>query len=140
MFGEAGTFGSASPDMADNIRECLEEVLTLEGALGAALVEWTTGTLVDVISRAGFDLTERAAVGNAEVVLAKIAVMGAVERIEPIEDIIITLETQYHAIRLLKVCPTRFLYAIFDRSRANLAQSRLKLADLEDLLVIDDLG
>ena len=50
---------------------------------------------------------------------------------QSIEDILITLDKQYHVIRPLARQDGFFLYLVLDRSRANLAMARFRLAGLE---------
>jgi hypothetical protein len=57
---------------------------------------------------------------------------------EEIEDILITLNSQYHLIRLLKGRGGSglFLYLVLDASRANLAMARHQLRRIENDLEV----
>lgn len=57
---------------------------------------------------------------------------------EEIEDILITLSSQYHMIRLLKGRGGNglFLYLVLDASRANLAMARHQLRRIESELEV----
>ena len=79
-----------------------------------------------------------AAAGNTEVIRAKLRTMHALNINEQIEDILITLGTQYHLIRLLQSTSGRglFLYLVLDKNRANLAMARRRLANLEAALTL----
>src|SRR3569833_966651 len=105
-----------------NIETALKEAMAIEGALGAALVDYESGMTLG-ISGGGRELDlEVAAAGNTEVVRAKSRTLEALNIKESIEDILITLDRQYHVIRLLSRSGSQlFLYLALDRSRANLA-------------------
>jgi hypothetical protein len=49
---------------------------------------------------------------------------------------LISLTKQYHLIRPLRTRSTLFFYLVLDRSRANLAMSRITLADVEKELQV----
>ncbi len=58
---------------------------------------------------------------------------------DSIEDILITLQKQYHLIRLLKSSRNEqglFLYMVLDRQKANLALARHNLRQIESELTI----
>lgn len=63
-----------------------------------------------------------------EVVRAKMRTMKALEISESIEDILITLGSQYHIIR--PVGDTLFFYVAFDKEKGNLAMARHTLASV----------
>ena len=80
-----------------NIDVSLKELLQIDGAMGGCLVDYTTGMSLGLIG-SGVDL-ELAAAGNSEVVKAKMATMKSLGIKDEIDDILITLGTQYHIIR-----------------------------------------
>ncbi|MEV5511265.1 hypothetical protein [Streptomyces orinoci] len=120
--------------MAINIETALKEAMTsIEGAIGAALVDYTSGMALGTVGGGkDLDLTVAAA-GNTDVVRAKVRTMEMLGLQEEIEDILITLGTQYHLIRLLtgRNGKGMFLYLALDRSRANLAMARHQLKTIE---------
>ena len=79
---------------------------------------------------------ELAGAGNSEVVRAKLKTMRSLGLKDSIEDILITLGTQYHIIRPMVDKPGVFIYLALDRQKSNLALARLKSADVEKELVI----
>ena len=111
------------------MKQCLDEALQIDGAIGAALVDWKSGMALGTAGT-GINL-DVAAAGNTEVVRAKQKVMAALGLKDGIEDILITLGTQYHLIRLLASRPGLFLYLAVHRDKANLALTRHKLAEIE---------
>jgi hypothetical protein len=115
-----------------NIETALKEAMAIEGALGAALVDYESGMTLGIMG-GGRDLNlEVASAGNTEVVRAKTRTLEALGIKDSIEDILITLDRQYHLIRLLSRNGSQlFLYLALDRSRANLALARHSLRRVE---------
>src|SRR3954470_10350698 len=101
-----------------NIETALKEAMAIEGALGAALVDYESGMTLGM-SGGGRELDlEVAAAGNTEVVRAKARTLEALNIKDTIEDILITLDRQYHLIRLLSRGGSQlFLYLALDRGR-----------------------
>lgn len=112
-----------------NIPQSLDEIMSIDGAIAAALVDSSSGMMLGSAGT-GVDL-EVAAAGNTEVVRAKLKTMSLLKLKDNIEDILITLNKQYHIIRLIANKPGLFLYIVLDRSRANLALARRKVSDVE---------
>ena len=115
-----------------NIETALKEAMAVEGALGAALVDYESGMTLGIIG-GGRDLDlEVASAGNTEVVRAKVRTLEALKINDTIEDILITLQRQYHLIRLLNRGGHQlFLYLALDRERSNLALARHNLRRVE---------
>ncbi|GAA4788047.1 hypothetical protein NPS70_20570 [Streptomyces sp. C10-9-1] len=121
-----------------NTETALKEALTIEGAVGAALVDYSSGMALGTIG-GGKELDLNvAAAGNTDVVRAKVRTMEHLGLKEDIEDILITLGTQYHLIRLLKSRTSAglFLYLALDKDRANLAMARHQLRKIENELEV----
>ena len=108
-----------------DITTALETLLETDGAISAALVDSSSGMLLGKAG-SGFDL-DVAAAGNTEVVRAKLKTIKALGLNEQIDDILITLSTQYHIIRPLTSNPEVFLYFVLDTSRGNLAMARINV-------------
>lgn len=118
-----------------NIKEALAKLNSVDGFIGAALVDSDSGMLLGQEGGGALNL-EVAAAGNTEVVRAKRKTMGNLNLKDAIEDILISLGKQYHIIRPLRSRPAIFFYIALDRSRANLAMARIALADVEKDLQI----
>ncbi|GAA3048200.1 hypothetical protein GCM10020229_69410 [Kitasatospora albolonga] len=110
---------------------------SIDGAIGVALVDYTSGMALGTLGgSADLDLNVAAA-GNTDVVRAKVRAIELLGLKEAIEDILITLSSQYHLIRPLTNRSGKglFLYLAIDKNRANLAMARHQLkrveADLE---------
>ena len=118
-----------------NVKESLAKLNTIDGFVGAALVDAESGMLLGQEGGGGMNL-EVAAAGNTEVVKSKRKTINNLGLRDGIEDILITLGKQYHLIRPLRSRSTLFFYVALDRSRANLAMARLILADVEKDLTV----
>ena len=112
-----------------SIKQTLDELLTLDGALCCAIVDSSSGMMLGSLGT-GVDL-EVAAAGNTEVVRAKLKTMRSLGLNDVIEDILITLGKQYHLIRPLSRKEGVFIYFVLDKAKSNLAMARRKLQDLE---------
>ena len=117
-----------------NITETLEDLISVDGAMCAALVDSASGMLLGKAGT-GLDL-EVAAAGNTEVVRAKLKTIKALGLDDEIEDILISLSSQYHIIRPLAANPEVFLYLVLDRAKANLALARIKTKSGDAQLVL----
>jgi DNA-binding response OmpR family regulator/predicted regulator of Ras-like GTPase activity (Roadblock/LC7/MglB family) len=116
-----------------NIKESLNKASDLQGTLGIALVDYASGMTLGTYG-SGINL-DVAAAGNMNVMRAKQAVMRELGIKGKIEDILISLDTQYHIIR--PVGESLFLYIALDRKSGNLAMARMKLAKIAEELDVD---
>jgi hypothetical protein len=116
-----------------NIETALKEAMSIDGALGVALVDWDSGMSLGSLGGGKYLDLEVAAAGNTEVVRAKMRTMESLRLNDTIEDILITLTKQYHVIRLLKTGQEHglFLYLALDRTKSNLALARHSLKQIE---------
>lgn len=117
-----------------DIKTSLNQIAKIDGALGAALVDYETGMCLGIAGTPGFDL-ELAAAANADVVRAKKKARDKIGIKDQIEDILISLTGQYHLIRM--VGTTMFFYVVLDRSKSNLALARKELGSVEKALEVD---
>ncbi|MFI5911352.1 hypothetical protein [Dactylosporangium sp. NPDC051541] len=119
--------------MAD-METALKELMTIDGAVGVALVDYNSGMALGVLGGSkDLDLTVAAA-GNTDVVRAKMRTIEMLNLKDGIEDILITLAGQYHLIRPVTGRSGKglFLYLALNRQRANLALARHTLSRVED--------
>ncbi len=120
-----------------NIETALKDAMTIEGALGVALVDWESGLTLGSLGGGKYLDLEVAAAGNTEVIRAKMRTMSSLNLNDTIEDILITLSKQYHLIRLLRTADNSqglFLYLVLDRPKSNLALARHNLRRIENEL------
>ncbi|MGI5169647.1 hypothetical protein ACQEU3_35380 [Spirillospora sp. CA-253888] len=121
-----------------NIDLVLKDMMTIDGAVGAALVDYNSGMALGMLgSSKSLDL-QVAAAGNTEVVRAKMRTMEQLNIKDDIEDILITLTGQYHIIRPVSGRKGKglFLYLALDRGRANLALARHQLKGIEEIVEV----
>ncbi len=111
-----------------NVKTTLDSALsTIDGAIAIALVDYTSGMMLGSAG-SGINL-EVAAAGNTEVVRAKLRTMENLGIKGNIEDILITLDDQYHIVYLVPA-QKLFMYLVLTKDRANLAMARYKLRNL----------
>ena len=114
----------------------ISQLSEIAGFIGACLVDSDSGMMLAAEAGNGkFDL-EAAGAANTEVVRAKNAAIKTLGLTDSIEDILITLDSQFHLIRPLQANPSVFIYVALDRKTANLAMARLKTKAVEGTLKI----
>lgn len=116
------------------INESLEQLMSVDGALGTCIVEYKSGMILGK-SGGGVDL-ELAGAGNSEVVKAKMKTMESLGIKGEIEDILITLDKQIHIIRPATKHENLFVYLVLDKAKSNLALARRKVQQIEESLEI----
>lgn len=107
----------------------------LPGFIGACVVDSSTGMVLALEGGGRLDL-ELAAAGNTEVVRAKRRTISSLNLKDKIEDILISLHTQYHLIRPLENNDAIFIYVALDRKVANLALARMSMKTVEQSITI----
>jgi predicted regulator of Ras-like GTPase activity (Roadblock/LC7/MglB family) len=121
------------------VDHCLQEAMAIPGAIGASIVDYTTGFPVASTGAAPNSDHEAAAAGTADVVQAansRSLFVSAVPH-DLLEDLIITTAGAYHLLRLVQTdFDSRLvLYVWLDRIRGNLAVARRRMQTLADELV-----
>ena len=122
--------------MAD-LRDSLDAVMTIDGALGAAIVDLESGVPLGTIGGGTLDM-ELAGAGNTSVVRTQRRLLDDLGIEEAPEDVLISLESQYHLIRFFHETDNIFTYIVLDRAEANLALARRQLVDVDRQLEIDE--
>jgi predicted regulator of Ras-like GTPase activity (Roadblock/LC7/MglB family) len=121
------------------VDHCLQEAMAIPGAIGASIVDYTTGFPVASTGAAPNADHEAAAAGTADVVQAaqsRSLFVSAVPH-DLLEDLIITTAGGYHLLRLVQTdFDSRLvLYVWLDRVRGNLAVARRRMENLAAGLV-----
>ncbi|MCF6289174.1 MAG: hypothetical protein L3J53_08080 [Proteobacteria bacterium] len=117
-----------------NLKESLATIMEIDGALACSVVDYESGMSLGE-DGGGLDL-ELAAAGNSEVVKAKLKTMASLGVKGALEDILITLEKQYHIIRPMVSQKGLFIYVVLNKSKSNLALARRKIINVESEMTV----
>ncbi|MEV7891741.1 hypothetical protein ACWD3I_48175 [Streptomyces sp. NPDC002817] len=119
------------------IQGALRRAMSIEGALGAAIVDYISRMPLGVIGKpAGLNL-ENAARRDTDVVRVKLSARAQLGyEPERVEDILITLDTEYHLLRPLarRAHDWLFIYLVLDHELADLDTARKELPRIEEVL------
>ena len=116
-------------------KDTLPRLMEIDGCIGCCIVDSNSGMMLGAAGGGSISL-EIAAAGNTEVVRSKRKTLKAINLQDQIEDILITLNRQYHLIRPLSTNDALFIYVVLDRAKANLAMARHQLTQIERELVV----
>ncbi|GAB2921538.1 MULTISPECIES: hypothetical protein [Streptomyces] len=128
------------------IDECLVEAMRLPGALGAAVVDWTSGLALGTVGEAPGGDHETTAAEAAE--LARLAAEHRAFAPEegsdwsgadlPVEDLIVSNRDTYHVLRFVRTTfdSSVFLHLWLARADGNLALARIRLGEMAGRLVL----
>ncbi len=136
--GPGGSSAALRRDVP-GVDHCLQEAMAIPGAVGASIVDYTTGFPVATTGAAPNSDHEAAAAGTADVVQAansRALFVSAVPH-DLLEDLIITTSGGYHLLRMVRTdFDSRLvLYVWLDRGLGNLAVARRRMQKLADELV-----
>jgi predicted regulator of Ras-like GTPase activity (Roadblock/LC7/MglB family) len=118
-----------------NIQDSLNEIMGIDGAIGAALVDYQSGMTLGTMGGGSLDM-ELAGAGNTELVRAQKTVIQQLGLNEQIDDILISLNSQYHLIKVFHENDNIFTYVVLDKAKSNLALARMQLKKVDSTLVI----
>lgn len=119
-----------------SIQSALEELHAIDGAIGAAIVDYTSGMTLGTIGGRELDM-ELAGAGNTEVVRSKKNIIDDLGLDDEIEDILISLEKQYHLIRMCDQHDDVFIYLAIDRGQGNLGLARRMIDKIDKKLQLE---
>lgn len=115
----------------------LRQAMRIDGALGVVVVDYVSRMTLGTLGEPdGLDLAKAATAGT-DVVRAKLSALHLFGYAPTrLEDILITLDTEYHLIRplLRRAHEGLFLYLVLDRHRTDLPAVREELQQIERLL------
>lgn len=116
-----------------DIQDSLNELMDIDGAVGAAIVDYENGMTLGTTGGRNLDM-ELAGAGNTEVVRSKKNIIHDLGLDEEIEDILISLNSQYHLIRMCENHEDVFIYLAIDRSEGNLGLARRSIDKIDESL------
>lgn len=119
-----------------NIRESLSSVMDIDGAKGAAMVDYQSGMTLGTAGGRDIDM-ELAGAANTEILRTKKSVLDKLNIDDEVEEILISLKGDYHLIRVFHENENVFTYVILDREKVNLALARMQLQDIDEELVLE---
>lgn len=118
------------------IKEGLDKVMELDGAIGGAIVDFESGMTLGTTGGRQIDM-ELAGAGNTEVLRSERNILDRLNVDDSIQDVLITLENQYHLIRMCEKHESIFIYVIIDRDQGNLGLARRKVDQIDDVLELE---
>ncbi|XXQ69106.1 hypothetical protein ACKLNO_04385 [Neisseriaceae bacterium B1] len=116
------------------LKELVNGLAKLDGVLAVGIVDYNKNKLLaSAYNNCSYNL-EAVALGGSEVIRAKLATVESLNMDDSINDILITLTTQYHLI-----CPSKnqrhlFIYMAVERDKANLSRCRTAMFHAESLI------
>jgi hypothetical protein len=117
-----------------NIKDSLKAVMEIDGAAGAALIDLKNGMSLGLAGDMP-NLDIEAAV-NADILKASVKALQTLGKRDSVEDIVISLGQRYQIIRVVGGQQHLMFYLSLHRTVANLALARLRLAAIEQDLVV----
>ncbi len=123
-----------APD-AQRAASVLHELMLLDGLIFAALVDINSGQVVASEGR-GPDI-DRAAVAASEVLRVHrrtLRQLGHARVNDPVDEVLVTAGSRYHILRTLQAHPDFFILAVLDKLRSNLAMTRFRIMEAQQVL------
>ena len=116
-----------------DIQDSLDALMDIDGAVGAAIVDYENGMTLGTVGGRNLDM-ELAGAGNTEVGRSKKNIIHDLGLDEEIQDILISLNSQYHLIRMCENHDDVFIYLAIDRDQGNLGLARRSIDKIDEQL------
>ncbi len=120
----------------DNVEHNLTKLERSDGFLGAAVFDAESGVCVASLDKSPTLHISDSVGGHAELVRAERRTIAQLKLEDALEDIIISLQREYHLLRPCRRRPSLCLFLVLERSKANLAMARHLLSDVERDMVL----
>lgn len=116
------------PLTAPAMQGVLNDLAAIEGVIAVAVVDSVSGKTLGAVGAERVPGFELLCSGAAELVAATESAQSGAGASAQLDDVLISLGTQYHVARLLSSHPGLLLYVVLDRKRAILAMARHRIA------------
>jgi hypothetical protein len=115
------------------VEAALDELMDIDGAVGAAIVDYENGMTLGTIGGRGLDM-ELAGAGNTEVVRSERNIIHDLDLQDDIQDLLVSLNSSYHLIRMCERHEDVFIYLVIDRDDGNLGLARREIDQIDERL------
>jgi predicted regulator of Ras-like GTPase activity (Roadblock/LC7/MglB family) len=115
------------------VDDAMDELMDVDGAVGAAIVDYENGMTLGTVGGRNLDM-ELAGAGTTEVVRSERNIIHDLGLDEQIEDLLVSLERQYHLVRMCQHHEDVFIYLVIDRSDGNLGLARREIDQIDERL------
>lgn len=129
-FAEFDVARDAVPPAFTQLQQRLRQLETTDGFLGATLLDMEQRKVVAAVDPSNRHIAE-SALAHTDLVDAKKKTIAALHLDDVLEDIVISLSSEYHLLRPSRRQPQLLFFVALDRRRANLAMARYQLSNLE---------
>jgi len=116
-----------------SVKDALDELMDIDGAVGAAVVDYDNGMTLGTIGGRNLDM-ELAGAGTTEVVRSEHNIIHDLGLEDRVEDLLISLDSQYHLVRMCENHEDVFIYLVIDRSEGNLGLARRSIDQIDEKL------
>ena len=120
-----------------DVQNALEELQAIDGAIGAAIVDYTSGMTLGTIGGRDLDM-ELAGAGNTAVVRSKKDILHDLDLDDEIQDVLVTLKQQYHLTRMCGNHEDVFIHLVIDRDEGNLGLARRSIDEIDRRLELEE--
>lgn len=118
------------------IQEFLDKAISIDGAIGVALVDLESGMCLGTKGGDSLDM-ELAGACSVRIVQAKKNVVDTLALDESPEEALLTMGSQYHLIRLFRENENVFSYLILDAEVCSLPLARTQLKSIDRELSLE---
>jgi hypothetical protein len=112
------------------VNEALDELMDIDGAVGGAIVDYENGMTLGTVGGRNLDM-ELAGAGNTEVVRSERNIIHDLGLDDDIQDLLVSLHSSYHLIRMCENHEDVFIYLVIDRDKGNLGLARREIDQID---------